>query len=177
MKLILMMAMTADGIIAKNSNQNVDWTSKADKKMFIAETKKHGVIIMGHSTFQAISKPLPDRLNLILTSQAEKYKDQEISGLLEFKKGSPAEVVELLEQKGFESAILGGGAKTNAEFLKAGLVDEILLTIEPKLFGQGIALTEGEDFDLNLKLLESKEIGDGAVVLRYKVIYKNMKTI
>jgi len=170
MKLILMMAMTADGIIAKNKTQNVDWTSKADKQAFVAETKKHRVIIMGNATFQVIGKPLPDRLNLILTSEPERYKDQEVPGLLEFKKGEPSEIVKLLEQKGFKSAVLGGGAKTNADFLKAGLVDEILLTIEPKLFGQGITLTEGVDFDLNLELLEAKEIGDNTVQLKYKVL-------
>ena len=164
------MAMTADGFIAKDKTQNANWTSKADKKAFVAETKKHGLIIMGHTTFQAIGKPLPDRLNLILTSSPEKYKNQEIPGLLEFKKGSPKEIIKLLEQKGFKSAVLGGGAKTNADFLKAGLVDEILLTIEPKLFGQGMTLTEGENFDLELELLEAKKIGDGAVMLHYKVV-------
>ena len=48
-------------------------------------------------------------------------------------------------------------------------MDEILITIEPKLFGVGINFTEGEDLDLNLELIESKEIGDNAVQLKYKV--------
>ena len=55
-------------------------------------------------------------------------------------------------------------------FLKDGVVDEILITVEPKLFGLGLNFTEGEELDLNLELLESKEIGDNAVQLRYKVI-------
>jgi len=166
-----MMAQTVDGRIAKNSQQNADWTTKADKKAFIAETKKHGAIIMGDTTFLAMgSRPLPGRLNLILSLTPEKYADQVQPGLLEFYKGTPAEIKEFLFSKGFESAILGGGARTNAMFLKAGVVDEILITVEPKIFGLGLNFTEGEDLDLNLELIESKELGDSAVQLRYKIL-------
>ena len=170
MRILLMMASTLDGIVAKNSNHNADWTSKADKREFIAETKKHGVIIMGLNTYKAIGKPLPGRLNLILTPTPEELKDKTIPGALEFFAGSPLEVVSHLKSRGFETAILGGGPYTNSSFLKAGLVDEILITIEPKLFGDGMTFAKGNDLDLNLELIEAKPIGDSAVHLRYKVI-------
>lgn len=173
MKLILMMAVTADGIIAKTKTQNADWTSQADKKIFIAETKKAGVIIMGDTTFEAMAKKaLPGRFNLILSLTPENYQALEKPGELEFIKASPAEVVKYLEKKGCQSAILGGGARTNSFFLKAGLVDEIWITVEPKIFGVGINFTEGEDLDLDLELISAKEIGDNAVQLKYKVIKK-----
>ncbi len=171
MKLILMMAMTVDGIIAKDKNQNADWTTKADKKAFIAETKKHGAIIMGDTTFEAMGrKSLPGRLNFILSFTPEKYKEVEVPGQLEFYKGSTQEIVDCLANKGFESVILGGGASVNASFLEAGLVDEILITVEPKVFGRGMNFTEGKDLDLNLKLLEVNELGEEAVQLRYQII-------
>jgi len=170
MKLILMMAMTLDGIIAKDKTQNADWTTKADKKAFIAETKKHGVIIMGDTTFDAIGRPLPGRLNLILSLELDKYKDRIIPNELEFVKDTPENIISFLNKRGYESAILGGGAKTNGAFLKTGLVDEILITVEPKIFGRGLNFTEGEDLDMDLELIESIEIGDHAVQLRYKVI-------
>jgi dihydrofolate reductase len=171
MKLILMMAMTVDGIIAKNKNQNADWTSKADKKIFIAETKKAGAIIMGDTTFEAMGKKaLPGRLNLILSLTPEKYQSQIKPGELEFMKAKPEEVVEYLKKKNYQTAILGGGARTNAYFLKADLVDEIWITVEPKIFGLGMNFTEGEDLNLNLELIEAKEIGDNAVQLRYKIL-------
>ncbi|MFA6215203.1 MAG: dihydrofolate reductase family protein [Patescibacteria group bacterium] len=171
MKLILMMAVTADGIIAKTKNQNADWTTKADKKVFIEETKKSGAIIMGDTTFEAMGKKaLPGRLNLILSLEPQKYQALEKPGELEFLKATPAEVVVYLETKGYQTAILGGGARTNSFFLKAGLVDEIWLTVEPKIFGVGINFTEGEDLDLNLELIQTSEIGDNAVQLRYKIL-------
>jgi len=170
MKLILMMAMTLDGIIAKNKEQNADWTSKADKKVFIEETKKAGAIIMGDTTFKAMGKKsLPGRLNLILSLEPEKYKNLEKPGELKFMKAPAKEVVKYLEDKGYESAILGGGARTNSFFLKAGLVDEIYITVESKIFGIGMNFTEGEELNLDLELISSKEIGDNAVQLKYKV--------
>lgn len=165
------MAMTVDGIIAKNKEQNADWTSKADKKVFVAATKKHGVIIMGDTTFKAMGKKsLPGRLNLILSLEPEKYKDLAKPGELEFIKASPEEIVKYLKDKGYKSAILGGGARTNSFFLKAGLVDEVYITVEPKIFGVGMNFTEGEDFDLNLELISSQEIGDDAIQIKYKII-------
>ena len=166
-----MMAMTLDGVIAKDKNQNADWTTKADKKVFIEETKKHGVMIYGDTTYLAMGeKHLPKRFNLVLSLEPEKFKDKEIPGELEFFQGSCQEVVDLLEKKGYKSAILGGGARTNSFFLKDNLVDEIWITIEPKVFGRGMNFTEGEDLDLDLELIETKNIGDEAVQLRYKVI-------
>ncbi|NQU77737.1 dihydrofolate reductase [Candidatus Falkowbacteria bacterium] len=169
MKLILMMAMTLDGIIAKDKTQNVDWSSPADKKAFIKETKKHKAIIFGQTTYEVMGSHLPGRFNLVLTMTPEKYKDKEVAGELGFFKGTPAEVLNHLESKGFETAILGGGAGTNASFLKANLVDEVLITIEAKIFGRGLNFTEGKDLDMELELIESKEIGDNAVQLRYRV--------
>lgn len=165
-----MMAATLDGIVAKTTDHNADWTTKADKREFIAETKKHGVIIMGQTTFELIGKPLSGRLNFVLTLEPEKFKDKEIPGTLEFFKGSPREVKNHLEKKGFETAVLGGGPYTNSSFLKDGLVDEILITVEPKLFGEGMTFAKGHDLNLNLELIEAKPIGDSAVHLHYKVI-------
>ncbi|MDD2807904.1 MAG: dihydrofolate reductase family protein [Patescibacteria group bacterium] len=170
MKIIMIMAMTADGIIAKNSSQLADWTSRADKKAFIAETKKHGVIIMGQTTYRTIGRPLPGRLNLILTLEPDKFVADTQPGVLEFFKGQPSEVIALLEQRGYTSAVLGGGARTNAMFFEAKLVDELLITVEPKIFGTGLNFTEGVDLDLNLKLHSAKMIGDDAVILHYEVI-------
>jgi len=169
MKIILMMAMTVDGIIARDSQHTADWTSPADKKAFIAETKKHGAIIMGETTFATIGRPLPGRLNFILSLNPEKFQEKVQPGILEFFKGSPEEIIWHLSDRGFESAILGGGARTNAMFLKAGLVDELMITVEPKIFGAGLNFTEGEPLDLNLELIESRQLDTNVIQLHYRV--------
>lgn len=170
MKVVIVMVQTIDGKIGKDAKHEVDWTSSADKKSFSEETKKLGVLIMGSSTFNTIGRPLPGRLNLILTSKPEKYQAKAEDGVLEFVSGSPADIVAMLEKRGFKTAALGGGAKTNAAWLKAGMVDEILLTIEPLIFGKGINFTQGEELDLKLELIETNRLNEDSIQLRYKVL-------
>ncbi len=169
MKIILCLAQTADGKIAKNSNHLADWTSKEDKKHFISLSKKHRVIIMGESTYSTIGRPLPGRLNLILTQDPEKYSSLEIPGKLQFVNLSPLQVVEFLSSKGYDSAILGGGSYTNSQFLQAKLIDEIYLTVEGLIFGEGISLSQNISQDIKLKILELKQLSPTTFLVHYQV--------
>ena len=80
----------------------------------------------------------------------------------------PAELLEDLAQKGYQEAAICGGASIYTMFLKAGLVDTLYLTIEPKLFGQGVNLLT-EKLDLNLELREVKRLDERVVLLKYAV--------
>lgn len=161
-----MMAVTADGKIAKSSDHFPDWTSKEDKKMFAKISKEHGVVIMGDKTFFTFPKPLPDRLNVVFTLEKNPPEIENVKWV----SGEPQKVLEELEGMGYKSAILGGGSFLNTQFLKNKLVDEIYLTIEPKIFGDGLGILGG-DFDVNLKLLNVEKINDDSVMLKYKVLY------
>lgn len=161
-----MMAVTADGKIAKNSDHFPNWTSKEDKKMFAETSKKHGVVIMGDKTFFTFPKPLPDRLNVVFTllKKPPKIKDVVWVG------GNPKTVLKKLEKMGYKSAVLGGGSFLNTQFLKKKLIDEIWLTVEPKIFGEGLGVFGG-DFEVDLKLLDVEKINEDSVAVKYKVIY------
>jgi dihydrofolate reductase len=166
MKITLMMAMTADGKIAKNSAHFPNWTSKEDKKMFMEISKQHGVVMFGEKTFDTFPSPLPNRLNVVFTLDTNK---PEIPGV-KWVTGEPEPVLAELEKMGYATVLLGGGAYLNTLFLEKKLIDEIIITIEPKIFGAGIGLFNG-DFDINLKLLSMEKINDDAIVLKYKVLY------
>lgn len=170
MKIILMMAMTVDGKIAKSTNHLANWTSKADKKSFIKESKEAGVIIMGQTTYDTIGKPLPGRLNFVLSQTPDKFQNQ--SGLLEYFNGTEQEIIDNLESQGYKKAILGGGAFVNGSFLRAGLVDELLLTVEPKLFGAGLDLFSGDGVDIDVELIKVNKLDKNVIQLRYKVLNK-----
>ena len=75
-RLILMMAQSADGIIAKHNRHFPDWTCPADKKLFKQVTQQAGVLIMGSRTYAAIGKPLPGRLNIVYTRHPEHFKTE-----------------------------------------------------------------------------------------------------
>lgn len=162
----MMMAMTLDGKIAKNKNQFANWTSPEDKKLFIEVSKDHRVIMMGENTFKTFPKPLPNRLNVVFS-----YKGgTNINGSLKWVSGDPIKVLQDLEQQGYTKALLGGGAMINSIFLRAGLINEIILTIEPKIFGSGISLFN-EDANIDLELLEHRLLNRNLIMLKYKVIY------
>jgi len=159
------MAMTADGKIAKTSDHFPDWTSKEDKKYFFETTKKHGVVLMGEKTFQTFPNPLPGRLNVVFTLE----KNPPTMENVKWVSGQPEKVLAELEKMGYKSAILGGGAYLNTQFLKKKLIDEIWLTIEPKIFGDGLGVFGG-DFDVDLKLINVEKINENSVVARYEVM-------
>jgi dihydrofolate reductase len=166
MKIILMMAVTADGKIAKSSDHFPDWTSKEDKKLFAKISKEQGVVIMGDKTFFTFPKPLPDRLNVVFTLEKNPPQMENVKWV----SGEPQKVLEELEKMGYKSAILGGGSFLNTQFLKNKLIDEVYLTIEPKIFGDGLGILGG-DFDVNLKLIDVDKINEDSAMLKYKVLY------
>lgn len=166
MEIILLMASTVDGKIARNSSQFVDWTGKADKKYFTEITRKAGVVIMGSKTYDTIGKPLIDRLNVVMTrNTANRFLRKNLL----FTKESPQQLINTLENEGYTQAILIGGAETNSSFLQENLITQIHLTVVPKLFGTGLSLFSKET-DKNLKLLQTKKLCSDKFVLVYQVI-------
>ena len=161
-----MMATTIDGKIAKNSSHFPSWTSKEDKKMFAKISKEHKVVMMGEKTFDTFPAPLKERLNVVFTFKKNPPK---IKGV-KWVSGDILTVLQELEKDGYKTALLGGGAYLNSSFLEKKLIDEIIITIEPKIFGQGLSLFQ-KDFDINLKLLDIKKINKNSIVLKYKIIY------
>lgn len=160
-----MMAISADGKIAKDKNQLANWTSPEDKKIFVAESKKHGVVMMGENTFNTFPSPLPKRLNVVFSENPKPNKDN-----VKYVSGEPQKVLEELQSMGYTSALLGGGCYLNSLFLKNKLISEIILTVEPIIFGNGLPLfdIEAEAF-LELKTLE--KLNNHTFVIKYQVKY------
>ena len=165
MKVTLLMAITLDGKIAKDSDHFPDWTGKADKKFFMERTKKAGCLVMGSKTFTTIGRPLPERKNIIMTRSPHRVSEWDN---LVFTQQAPKEILSDLEKENFQEVILAGGAQINTLWAQENLIDEIILTISPLCFGAGIGLFT-EEVDLNLELAELTTLDDNLVCVRYKV--------
>lgn len=161
----MMMAMTVDGKIAKDKNQFANWTSREDKKLFVEISKTCGVVMMGENTFNTFPAPLKDRLNVVFTEDLNKPA---IPGV-EWVSGEPELVLEKLEKMGYTSVLLGGGSFLNSLFLEKKLISEIILTVEPKIFGAGLSLFN-KDLETDLKLLEIKNLNENTIMLHYQVL-------
>lgn len=159
------MAMTADGMIARDSMQAVDWTGKADKGYFVRVTREAGVMIMGSRTFDAIGRALPGRKNIVMTR--DKRRQSRDPDLI-FTDRTPGQIISDLDRQGFSSAALIGGAVVNTLFIKEGLVDEIHVTLVPRLFGKGLSLF-AESLDIQLELLDVQKITSAHILVKYRV--------
>lgn len=167
MNTILLAAITADGYIGRTSSHTADWTSKADKQLFVSITKAAGTIVMGSRTFETIGRALPDRRMIVMTSRPEAYDTTNVT----FTSEGPQELVDRLTQEGTSELVVCGGAQIYHAFMQAGLVDELYITIEPLLFGRGVSLFVGE-LSTRMVLLESRTLSDNVMMLRYKVLHE-----
>jgi dihydrofolate reductase len=166
MKVILLMALTVDGKIGKSQDHFPNWTGKADKQMFKNISLKAGAVIMGSKTFDTIGKPLPGRKNIVLTRNKERRSEWDN---LIFSAKPPSAILEDLESEGYTEVILAGGAKINLLFAREGLIDEIIVTYVPKIFGSGLSLF-AESVSMDLELLELKALCGDAIYAHYRVV-------
>ncbi|MGI0025645.1 MAG: dihydrofolate reductase family protein, partial [Nitrososphaera sp.] len=86
------------------------------------------------------------------------------------------ELFSILESMGIKKALVEGGGELNWSLLRLGMVDELTVTVAPKIAGGRLATTlvEGDGFDrvadgikLTLERVERKKSGE--LVLRYRL--------
>lgn len=159
--------MSADGYITKHKDGLVDWSTPEDKKFFRDFTKEIGVMITGKKTLDTFPGLLPNRLHVVMTRTPDVSKNEE--GKIEYTNQSPQAILENLEQRGYERVALIGGAQVNAMFLEHDLIDELYITVEPKIFGAGKRLFADIHKDVNLELVENKLLNENTLLLHYKV--------
>jgi dihydrofolate reductase len=67
--LSIIVAVTDNGVIGTDPPQNL-WKAEADHAYFQRITAGH-TVIMGRKTFDAMGGPMPDRRNIVITSQTD----------------------------------------------------------------------------------------------------------
>jgi dihydrofolate reductase len=165
-KLTLLMASTLDGKIGKHPDHFPDWTGTEDKQLFAALSREAGAVIMGSRTFDTIRRPLPGRMNVVMTRDKTRRSAWDN---LRYTDAAPGAVLAQLEKDGYDRAILAGGALINALFAAARCIDEIVVTISPLIFGSGIGLFT-EEIAMALELREVRRLGRNRVCLTYLVL-------
>lgn len=83
---------------------------------------------------------------------------------------SPKGAILHLEQKGFTSALVGGGDSLLNAFLAEGLADEIVLNVTPEIGGPGNHVSLSEPHVKPMELLDVREIGEGILRLHYSMM-------
>ena len=127
---------------------------------------------MGSNTFNVEPvKPSSRHLFVIMTHKPSEYRDLAVNGQLEFTDESPEGIFERFEKEGHELMLVVGGPHVAASFLEAQLIDELWLTVEPKIFGSGANFVSEGNLDIELKLLSSERVNDqGTLINKYAVL-------
>ncbi len=173
MKTILIFVSSLDGKVTKWGETNVrSWSSHQDQDYYKKIWNDSRLIIMGSYTFNADTFiPSPDHLIIVMTGHPDQYKRFEITGQMEFTTETPVELSSRFRMKGHQQMLVVGGPHVATSFLKEQLIDELWLTIEPKIFGSGANFATDAELDINLRLIQIEKVNDqGTLIIRYAVL-------
>jgi dihydrofolate reductase len=175
MKTVLVFVSTLDGKITKWNDPNVSkWSSREDQNYFKKIWRDSKLIIMGSNTFSADPvKPSSKLLLVIMTGKPIKFKKYEVPGKIEFSDESPSKLVSRFAKKGYEQMLIVGGAHLATSFLKENLIDELWLTIEPRIFGMGMNFAIDEKLNIKLQLINYEKVNKrGTLITKYAISKK-----
>lgn len=156
--------MTITGIVAVDRNNAIGkggrlpWHYSADLKFFKRQTMGHACV-MGRRTWLSLQKPLPQRLNIVLSRSSEISPPPSVI-LLRDK----LSVLSLKPYLGCDLFIIGGAEvyRTFLEDIDRWIVTEIPLTVE----GADAFMPEG--FLDGFRAAEARELGDNLSATFYE---------
>jgi dihydrofolate reductase len=172
MKASVFIATSMDGCIAREDG-GLDWLP--------ANCEPHGyeefmasvdAVVIGRKTFEVVlgfggwaygTKPVVVLSNTMI---AVKVPADAVCDLM---RGTPQEIVAQLEQRGMQHIYVDGG-ETIQGFLRAGLIQRLIITRIPVLLGRGIPLFGPLERDIRLEHVATRTYPSGLVQSEYTVV-------
>lgn len=127
MRISIIAAVAENGVIGKDND--LVWRLPDDFRYFKQTTSGHPVL-MGRKTFESLGKPLPNRLNILITRNGDYRPEGQSTAAVEVT-DSLEKAIELARQTGAEEAFIIGGAEIYRQALPRGgpsLADRLYLT-------------------------------------------------
>lgn len=140
------------------------------------ETLTAAALLLGRRTYEGFAQAWPgrtdeagfaDRMNgmpkfvVSSTLQTAEWNNSTVIG------GDVAGGVSTLRQQVDGDIVVAGSRQLVSALMQAGLVDELRLMVFPVVLGSGKRLFSDADRATSLRLVESKTVGDGVLILRY----------
>ena len=99
-------------------NGTIPWINKADMKWFKRVTVGDGnnAVVMGRTTYESIGKPLPNRLNIVLSNTVSELPGCFVTNTLE-------NAIQIAKENKVDSLFIIGGGKVYKDALEKELVD------------------------------------------------------
>lgn len=155
-------ATSIDGYIA-DKNGGIDWlhaipNPDQDDMGYVAFTKNIDALVMGRNTFETVcgfDVDWPyDKPVFVLSNSLHEIPETH-QGKAFLVTGTLTEILEQIHSKGFHRLYIDGGA-TISNFLRADLIDEMVITTIPILLGGGSSLFSELPNELKFELISAK---------------------
>lgn len=129
-------------------------------------------IVIGRNTFETVlpMKPWPygKKRVVVLSSRPLDFSAAE-GASIEQMSGPPAEIISRLAATGARHLYIDGGI-TIQRFLRAGLIQRLIITRVPVLIGEGIPLFGSLAHDVRLRHVATRQYPSGLVTSEYHVL-------
>jgi dihydrofolate reductase len=129
-------------------------------------------IVIGRNTFETVlpMKPWPyGKKRVVVLSSRPVDFSAVAGGVVKQMAGSPAEIVSKLAASGSHHLYIDGGI-TIQQFLRAGLIQRLIITRVPVLIGAGIPLFGSLPHDIQLRHIATRQYSSGLVSSEYQVV-------
>ena len=166
--------VSLDGFIARPDG-GLDWlegdgTAEMGDHGFEAFMAGVDAIVMGRKSFETVMSfatwPYMKKVIVLSSGKVDLTAARARGAAVEVMNAPPEELIAELAAKGLYRLYVDGGV-TVQRFLRAGLVDRLILTRLPVLIGQGVPLFGGLEKDIRLKLIASRTFPGGLVQSEY----------
>ena len=175
METTVFVGTSLDGFIAR-SDGSLDWlqseSTHPQEYGFTAFFDSVDAVLIGRKTYDVVlgfekwfygSKPV-----FVLSRTLRKLEPPE-GAVCELVAGTPREVYDRLERRGFQHVYVDGGVTVQA-FLEAGLIQRVVISRLPVLIGTGIPLFGPLSRDVQLEHVATRSFPSGLVQSEYRVI-------
>ena len=174
MTVSVFIATSLDGFIARPDGA-LDWLppppEEGDAFGYHAFMDRIDTLVLGRHTYETVRGfgdwPYGTKRVIVLTSAGVEIPPA-LADRVEAWSGAAPEVAGRLASQGSRHVYLDGGRTVQA-FLRAGLVDEVILTRVPVLIGDGLPLFGTLDGDIRLEHVVTTAHATGLVQSRYRV--------
>jgi dihydrofolate reductase len=175
MKISVYIATSVDGFIAREDG-SIDWLPTGENeagedygyKDFMDSVD---ALVMGRNTYDMVlsfgSWPYGEKPVVVLCSNPIEIPEA-IANTVTGLSGTPSIVVQRLKEKGYKHLYIDGG-KTIQGFMKAGLIQNLIITKIPILIGSGISLFGELPHDFRLHHLDTIQFDNGIVQSKYEI--------